>query len=443
MRWEIWGRYFLQLLLCLPAGILCLAPVRGRLRVGRRMLATLVIVAVTLFAALGATVLQATYWPENALLVPALVLFYALYRRFVEIDGFQALFILMVAAAVMGFCAVFSEVLWAREELTRGEEVSSWGLAVTRLGLGAAVAAAFWPLMARRVGWLIRYCGQMSAWRIAWLLPTANLVLFVAMMPQDYRTILVNRVQSLGMVILLFLLGLMAFLIEQFYRIARSMYDSAALRDENHFLAAQASQYAALSSYIQQTRKLRHDFRQHLRVISGLVAKGDLEALNAYLRDVSGQEQEKVRFIFANSALNALAGYYESRARSQGVELEWSVSLPETLNIPDAEICVLLGNLLENALDGAGTMPQGKRRARIICQLNGEMCCVIVENSYNGQVLCKDGRFLSTKHEGRGHGLASVEAVVARHHGSMEVDAEGGIFRVSLLISLAPEGENP
>ena len=84
MRWEIWGRYFLQLLLCLPAGILCLAPVRGRLRVGRRMLATLVIVAVTLFAALGATVLQATYWPENALLVPALVLFYALYRRFVE-----------------------------------------------------------------------------------------------------------------------------------------------------------------------------------------------------------------------------------------------------------------------------------------------------------------------------------------------------------------------
>lgn len=84
------------------------------------MLATLVIVAVTLFAALGATVLQATYWPENALLVPALVLFYALYRRFVEIDGFQALFILMVAAAVMGFCAVFSEVLWAREELTRG-----------------------------------------------------------------------------------------------------------------------------------------------------------------------------------------------------------------------------------------------------------------------------------------------------------------------------------
>lgn len=441
MRWEIWGRYFLQLLLCLPAGILCLAPVRGRLRVGRRMLATLVIVAVTLFAALGATVLQATYWPENALLVPALVLFYALYRRFVEIDGFQALFILMVAAAVMGFCAVFSEVLWAREELTRGEEVSSWGLAVTRLGLGAAVAAAFWPLMARHVGWLIRYCGQMSAWRIAWLLPAANLVLFVAMMPQDYRTILVNRVQSLGMVILLFLLGLMAFLIEQFYRIARSMYDSAALRDENHFLAAQASQYAALSSYIQQTRKLRHDFRQHLRVLSGLAAKGDAAALTAYLKEVGGEEHEEIRFVFANPSLNALAGYYDALARERGVALDWRVSLPEELNIPDAELCVLLGNLVENALDGALTLPEGKRGAKVICRMSGDLLCVIVENGYDGQVRRKKDGFASTKHSGESYGLESARATVARHHGFLTVDAEEDIFRVSLLMNLSANAE--
>ena len=437
MRGEIWGRYFLQLLLCLPAGILCLAPVRGRLRVGRRMLATLVIVAVTLFAALGATVLQATYWPENALLVPALVLFYALYRRFVEIDRFQALFILMVAAAVMGFCAVFSEVLWAREELTRGEEVSSWGLAVTRLGLGAAVAAAFWPLMARHVGWLIRYCGQMSAWRIAWLLPTANLVLFVAMMPQDYRTILVNRVQSLGMVILLFLLGLMAFLIEQFYRIARSMYDSAALRDENHFLAAQASQYAALSSYIQQTRKLRHDFRQHLRVISGLVAKGDLEALNAYLRDVSGQEQEQVRFIFANSALNALAGYYESRARSQGVELEWSVSLPETLNIPDAEICVLLGNLLENALRAAQGSEEPFVELSVGKTEKAGLLLISISNSCAEKPEIPSS--LRVQKGPHGIGLRSVRRTVGKYNGNMEQswEEEQGTFRT--LITFPPQ----
>ena len=441
MRWEIWGRYFLQLLLCLPAGILCLAPVRGRLRVGRRMLATLVIVAVTLFAALGATVLQATYWPENALLVPALVLFYALYRRFVEIDGFQALFILMVAAAVMGFCAVFSEVLWAREELTRGEEVSSWGLAVTRLGLGAAVAAAFWPLMARHVGWLIRYCGQMSAWRIAWLLPTANLVLFVAMMPQDYRTILVNRVQSLGMVILLFLLGLMAFLIELFYRIARSITDSAALREENHFLAAQASQYALLSGYIRETRRLRHDFRQHLRVLSGLAAKGDAAALTAYLKEVGGEEHEEIRFVFANPSLNALAGYYDALARERGVALDWRVSLPEELNIPDAELCVLLGNLVENALDWALTLPEGKRGAKVICRMSGDLLCVIVENGYDGQVRRKKDGFASTKHSGESYGLESARATVARHHGFLTVDAEEDIFRVSLLMNLSANAE--
>ena len=202
----------------------------------------------------------------------------------------------------------------------------------------------------------------------------------------------------------------------------------------------EASQYAALSNYIQETRRLRHDFRQHLRVLSGLASKGDLAELNAYLRDVSGQEQEQMHFIFANPALNALAGYYEDCARTQGVTMEWNVSLPRTLGLTDAEMCVLLGNLLENALDGAGTVPEGRRQVRVICRVNGEMCCIIVENSYDGRVNREQGRLLSTKHEGGGYGLSSVRTLVNRCHGSMDVDTEDGIFRVSLLLNLPAEG---
>ena len=89
--------------------------------------------------------------------------------------------------------------------------------------------------MASRVGWLVEHFMQASVWRIVWVLPLAHMLLFIAMMPEDYHTILVNRVQPLGAIILLFLLGLMAFLIELFYRIARSITDGAALREENHF----------------------------------------------------------------------------------------------------------------------------------------------------------------------------------------------------------------
>ena len=439
--WDLWARYAVEFLLCLPASILCLAPVWGRLRVSIRAYLLLATGATALVSAASAAALLVTGWPENALLVPMLLVFFLLYCSLTEIKALPALFIILVAAAVMGFCAIFTDVLLARVEVTRVDAAPTWAAAGLQLGLGLIVAALMWPLMARRVGWLVEQFMQASVWRIAWILPLAHALLFIEMMPQDYHTILVNRVQPLGAIILLFMLGLMAFLIELFYRIARSITDSAALREENHFLAAQASQYALLSGYIRETRRLRHDFRQHLRVLSGLAAKGDAAALTAYLKEVGGEEHEEIRFVFANPSLNALAGYYDALARERGVALDWRVSLPEELNIPDAELCVLLGNLVENALDGALTLPEGKRGAKVICRMSGDLLCVIVENGYDGQVRRKKDGFASTKHSGESYGLESARATVARHHGFLTVDAEEDIFRVSLLMNLSANAE--
>ncbi len=418
MGWNAWGRYFVELLLCLPAGFLCLAPVKGQAARKYGYLSLGSGAVITAFAAVGALVIMLTGWPENALLVPGLLLFFWLYSRLTEVEPLPALFIFLLAAAVMGFCAVITDVLMAQVEVANPGTVPTLIAAGLQLALGMLTAARMWKLMASRVGWLVENFKQASVWRIVWVLPLAHMLLFIAMTPEDYHTILVNRVQPLGAVILLFLLGLMAFLIELFYRIAKSITDGAALREENHFLAAQASQYAALSRYIRETRKLRHDFRQHLRVLGGLAAKGDMEELTAYLKEVGAQEQERVRFIFANPSLNALAGYYDTLAQERGVSLEWRVSLPEQLNIPDAELCVLLGNLLENAVDGALTLPQGERRATAICRMSGDLLCIIVENGYDGRVLPEKHGFASTKHAGESYGLESVRATVARHHGS-------------------------
>ena len=70
MGWNAWGRYFVELLLCLPAGFLCLAPVKGRLRVSMGTFLWAVVGSITAFAAVGALVIMLTGWPENALLVP-------------------------------------------------------------------------------------------------------------------------------------------------------------------------------------------------------------------------------------------------------------------------------------------------------------------------------------------------------------------------------------
>lgn len=68
-------------------------------------------------------------------------------------------------------------------------------------------------------------------------------------------------------------------------------------------------------------------------------------------------------------------------------------------------MCVLLGNLLENAIEGATTRPEGERSARVICHISGDMLCLVVENGFDGRVRRKKEGFLSTKHPGRGTGF--------------------------------------
>lgn len=76
----------------------------------------------------------------------------------------------------------------------------------------------------------------------------------------------------------------------------------------------------------------------------------------------------------------------------------------------------------------------------MICHISGDMLCLVVENGFDGRVRRKKEGFLSTKHPGEGYGLHSVRTTVARHRGSMSVETEGGVFRVSWLLNLPASG---
>lgn len=423
-------------MLCLPAALVCIAPVRGPnglLRASTRgyLLAATGVVALVSF--LGAALCASLNLPCNLIIGAVMPLFFLLYRHYVDLGWLRALFVFLLAAAAMAFCAVLTDVLLARLEVGNHSGVPSWPSATVQFALGLLTALMLCPILSRKLAWLLRAPGDF--WKLAWIFPLAFLLLFMLTVPQDYSTILVNRVQKLGVVLLLFLMGVMVVMLVAMHAAARSFDEGARLREENRRLAMQAREYAALNQYMRATRKLRRDFRQHLRVLDGLAAEGRLEDMRAYLREVAPEAQDEYRAIFANPALNALAGHYDAIARARDVAMDWRTALPESLPVPEAELCVLLGNLLENAVDDASAMEPQRRYVRAICRMNGDMLCIIVENGYAGELRRAGGRYLSTKHEGEGDGLASVEAVAKRHSGSVRVEDADGVFRVSVLLN--------
>jgi sensor histidine kinase regulating citrate/malate metabolism len=172
-------------------------------------------------------------------------------------------------------------------------------------------------------------------------------------------------------------------------------------------------------------------------VIAGLTETGQLEELKSYLRQYESELSEHRPSLCANAAVDALAGYYDHAAGQQGVPVEWKLALPRQLPMPEADLCTILGNLLENALHASQKLPPEQRRVQVMAQmLSPAMLGLVVENRYDGVLKKQQGILHSTKHEGTGIGLVSAETVVHKYNGSLHLETEEHLFRVNVLLNL-------
>ena len=199
----------------------------------------------------------------------------------------------------------------------------------------------------------------------------------------------------------------------------------------------EARRYTELRTYMENTRRLRHDFRQHLHVIAGLTEAGQLEELKSYLHQYESELSEQRSALCANAAVDALAGHYDNEAKQQATPIEWKLELPRQLPLPEADLCTVLGNLLENALHASQRLPPEQRQVRVMARmLSPAMLGIVVENNYDGVLKKQSGILHSTKHEGVGVGLVSIETAVHKYSGSLNIETQNHVFRVNVLLNL-------
>lgn len=135
--------------------------------------------------------------------------------------------------------------------------------------------------------------------------------------------------------------------------------------------------------------------------------------------------------------MDALAGHYDYEARRQGIPVEWKLELPRFLPLPEADLCTILGNLLENALHASQKLPPEERQVKVLARmLSPAMMGLMVENRYDGVLKKQGGVLHSTKHDGQGIGLVSVETAVHRYNGNLTVETGGNVFRANVLLNL-------
>ena len=221
----------------------------------------------------------------------------------------------------------------------------------------------------------------------------------------------------------------------------------AAARSEARALALKnqlvMDSYRAIEERLHQSAALRHEFSHRLAALDALYQAGDLDQLGQALAAWKTESDGAARVRFTeHAAVNAILQDAAARAQAAGIRFSAEVSLPEHLPIPLEQLCALLMNLLDNALEGAGRTPAGQEAfLRFQARTTGGFLAVRCENSFDGHVERDErGRLRSTKPGGdHGFGMTQMTAVAEQYHSILDVSYTDTVFTVQTALKLPEE----
>jgi len=199
-------------------------------------------------------------------------------------------------------------------------------------------------------------------------------------------------------------------------------------------VSAERTHYQKMAEMHETLGILRHDFKYHLRVIDELLQAGDTEKLGLYLLEVKNQMPEsELHYYCADSVVNALLASYAKNCENLNIKYNAKIALPSQLAVPRYDICIILGNLLENALEACRKLGSGGE-IDLAVKANGPNLAIWVKNSYDGVISEKNGEITSTKKDG-GFGLRSVKTVVERYNGHISIERTGNVFAIYVMVN--------
>ena len=201
-------------------------------------------------------------------------------------------------------------------------------------------------------------------------------------------------------------------------------------------------QLAVVRESDESLRRMRHETVNHYTVLQKLTQAGEWDRLGNYLDDLlTGVEAIPAMAYVAHPAINAVLTIMLARAQKLGIKVEREVSAPDTLPFPDAELCTVLMNLLQNALDANALAPEGaKKWLRVNIHIRKAHLYIGVENSRFAPVkydektgLCRTTKAERTVH---GYGLKAVQAVARKYQSELLLEFPDGLFCASTALQM-------
>lgn len=194
--------------------------------------------------------------------------------------------------------------------------------------------------------------------------------------------------------------------------------------------------YEEVETMYNQVRSWRHDYRNHIQTMKALASDGDMNAIKAYL-DMLDTDLNTVDTVVktGNAMADAILNSKISLAKSKNIAVKADAHIPVKLKMSELDLCVIIGNLLDNAIEASLSLPQDKRIIRIYMDMKNTQLYISVTNfTSSGKMRKIKNRFQTTKGEGHGFGLIRIDNIIERLDGYLSRNSEDGAFTTEILI---------
>ena len=194
--------------------------------------------------------------------------------------------------------------------------------------------------------------------------------------------------------------------------------------------------YREVENMYRQIRGWRHDYRNHIQMMKVLAANGDMDALKVYLDELDTDLNTVDTVVkTGNPMADAILNSKISLARSRNIPTQVDAHIPVKLKMSELDLCCIIGNLFDNAMEASMALPEEQRMIRVYMDMKGTQLYISFTNFTAAKKLSKVGKgFKTSKGEGHGFGLVRMDDIVSRYDGYLSRNSEDGAFTTEILI---------
>lgn len=197
------------------------------------------------------------------------------------------------------------------------------------------------------------------------------------------------------------------------------------------------SEITALRRTETQSAIFRHDMRHHLTVIDGFLDADNPQKAQAYIKAVQTDIKSiTIKRFCNNEIVNLLCSSFSDKANNLGVRLSIKAGLPQRLSIADTELCAILSNSLENALNAVAKLENDADKwISLYCSIRLNKLLIEIKNPYAGAITIQNGLPVANG-ENHGYGCRSIQTITQQNNGMCLFDAQNGIFTLCIALPI-------